>query len=712
MAATDAQAPTGERNEPNPLATTALTALLLSSAVFIIGVNSSGSRAGLVATLTVLLATAVFGRMAWRGQLPRSLNASTGLLLMGLMTALAALSVSWSLTPHASLLDAIRLVSYTSVLALAALLAQLYPARSRELVLGIGAAALVVSLYALTSRCLPGIFAADDAFARIRLPFAYWNAVGAVGALGLVAALWAGTRRREAAWLEVSSYGAGGLLLTTLMLSQSRGALVALMIGLALWLLLVPMRLRSVGWLAVVGALVLPVVAWAYNQPALSTDGAALDARQSVGWKLLLALVLMTTLLSAAGSALRRLRTRRPLGAGRRRQLGKLLLIALALSPLCLVVGVGVGSERGLATFSDKTSEFFSTGPLAPANSPDRLTQTQSLRGRYWSEAWTIWSDNKLHGTGADTFGTARLRHRDDPQRAGHAHGMVPQVAADLGTLGLLVLLGLTLVWLTAAFKLAGARRAAPWRWLDVDDVGRQAAVAIMLVAVVFGLHSAIDWLWFLPGIAFFGLLAGGWTLGHPDAHSAATRELGRRPSGELGSARARMLLASAIALVGVLIAWSLLEPTRAAQKTEKGWSLVESDPAQAEKLADAASKLDPTSAEARVLAATAQSNAGHKHTAERTLLALAAAQPENPLVWQRLANLRMRAFDDPEGAITATTPLLQLDPLVAQWTISALQNVIISREVEKLADRKRRKLERQLRQLEKLRAEGVLPSN
>ena len=82
------------------------------------------------------------------------------------------------------------------------------------------------------------------------------------------------------------------------------------------------------------------------------------------------------------------------------------------------------------------------------------------------------------------------------------------QTLADLGWVGL----GLSLL---AALDVAGrggarARRAPrdrglPW---DAERVGLATLAA---VALVFGLHSAIDWTWFVPGNVVPALLCAGW---------------------------------------------------------------------------------------------------------------------------------------------------------------------------------------------------------
>lgn len=703
MAGTDAH-----RDQTSARTAVALTtAGLLAAAALLTGVNSSGTRAGVVEVLAVLIATALFAHTAYRGTLPRPLLASAGLLMMSLLTILAVLSVGWSLVPNDSLIDALRMIAYLAVLASAGLLAQMYQDRAREVLLGLGLAALLIALYALATRCFPGLFPDTDNFARLRLPFGYWNAVGCVCALGLVAALWAGTRRREAAWLEIASYPAGGLLVMGVMLSQSRGALLALLVGLAVWFIVVPQRLRSAGWLAVVAAISGIAVLWAYTRTGLTTDALPIDLRQSIGWKLFVVLVLLTLLLSGAGWLMRRQRFEAPLSAEERYRFGKALLVALALSPLMVVAAVGVGSDKGLATFSDGAKDFFTTSALAPGNSPTRLTQTNSLRGRYWNEAYKIFSHHALHGTGSDTFGAARGPFRSDLLFAAHAHGMVPQVAADLGILGLLVLLGLTAVWLTAAFRLAGARRIAPWRWLGPDDEVRLASVGLMVVALVFGAHSAIDWVWFLPGVAYFGVFAGGWVLGTPAAHNASPAVAGGDPA---GGGRAQSIRAVAITIVGLAVAYAVYQPVRATHKVAAGLEVAENDPAKAVKLGEQAIELDPTSANAYMLVAAAQSNGGREQDAEATLLELTTLQPGNPAVWLRLAQYRLITLRDPDGAFKALRPALYLDPLGAQGNAlsRAAREMKIQQALDKKAEQRRRKLERQLDQLEKLRRRGV----
>jgi lysylphosphatidylglycerol synthetase-like protein (DUF2156 family) len=68
------------------------------------------------------------------------------------------------------------------------------------------------------------------------------------------------------------------LLLLTVVLAYSRGALLALVVGLVFWFVVTPLRLRSASVLAIGGAGAAVVTAWSLSQPALTTDNASLAA--------------------------------------------------------------------------------------------------------------------------------------------------------------------------------------------------------------------------------------------------------------------------------------------------------------------------------------------------------------------------------------------------------------------------------------------------
>ena len=170
--------------------------------------------------------------------------------LMLALTALTALSIAWSVAPEASWRDASRMLAYSGVLAGSIALVRLLARRwaggaRRHHAGGRGGVRLRARLRKVFPSGLPA-----NAPARLQEPFGYWNAIGLSAAMGVIGCMWLGARRRGHALLSAMAYPACGLLLLTLLLAYSRGALAALAVGAVLWLAIVPLRLRGASVLA------------------------------------------------------------------------------------------------------------------------------------------------------------------------------------------------------------------------------------------------------------------------------------------------------------------------------------------------------------------------------------------------------------------------------------------------------------------------------
>ena len=120
------------------------------------------------------------------------------------------------------------------------MLARDAPARWPALIGGLGLSCVIVCGWALLTKVFPGALAHDEVYARLRAPYSYWNAIGLTAALGVAPALWLAARRHGHAAINALGFPALGILLVTLGLSYSRGALLAVAIGLALWFWLDP----------------------------------------------------------------------------------------------------------------------------------------------------------------------------------------------------------------------------------------------------------------------------------------------------------------------------------------------------------------------------------------------------------------------------------------------------------------------------------------
>src|SRR5262249_621657 len=123
------------------------------------------------------------------------------------------------------------------------------------------------------------------------------------------------------------------LLLVCLMLAYSRGALLAPLIGIGVWLLIVPLRLRSAVLLLGVAAATAPVVAWAFAQGGLTQDRAPIALRVAAGHEFGALLLLLLTALLIAGIAVGFLGATRPPGPVTQARAARVLIAALLAVP-------------------------------------------------------------------------------------------------------------------------------------------------------------------------------------------------------------------------------------------------------------------------------------------------------------------------------------------------------------------------------------------
>jgi hypothetical protein len=277
---------------------------------------------------------------------------SVGLLLA--LAVLTALSVVWSVQPDESWQDAGRMFAYCGVFAAAVALVRADPRRWPAVIGGVTLAAVIVCGYALLTKIFPGEIVPAGAYARLDQPYGYWNAIGLTAALGAICCLWLGARRSGHALLSALAYPAMGLMLLTLLLAYSRGALAALAIGVVLWLCLVPLRLRGAAVLIVGGLGAGAVAAWDFSTHALSAEGVALGERASAGHRLG-ALVGASRSASSAGGA----RRRSPCAAGPARSCSRLSRSARSASP-------------GRSRTATAASRAASPTPSTPSRTPTR----------------------------------------------------------------------------------------------------------------------------------------------------------------------------------------------------------------------------------------------------------------------------------------------------------------------------------------------------
>jgi hypothetical protein len=458
-----------------------------------------------------------------------------GRLELGVVASLTAfalwtgLSTAWTQSTSRSVLEAERALLY--VVGLIAVFAIVRRTTVGHLLAGVLAAIVVLCSYALATRLFPERLGSFDPVSSYRLaaPVGYWNALGIVTAMGIVLAAGAATRGRTVAARALAA-AAVVLLCSTLFFTYSRGAWIALFVGLATLVAFGRQRLQVLTTILLIAFPAALAVWLSSRPPALTHTESRLTEASAQGHRLAVFLLALAVLAGAISLALA-LAQRHVDVPGRLRRAYACGLIA------ALVVAVGAafvryGSPVAIATsaYTDFTS---SSGPLRGTDLNTRLfSLSGNGRAQLWEAAWDDWRDHRRLGSGAGTYEQYWARNRPFSIQVRDAHSLYAEVLAELGPVGL----GLLVVALALPFLAARRARSEP------------LGAAALGAYVAFAIHAAIDWDWEMPVVAMTGLICGGALL-------IAARRDGARPAGtplRVGAV-ALVLAASAATLVAVV---------------------------------------------------------------------------------------------------------------------------------------------------------------
>lgn len=438
------------------------------------------AQARLWAAVVACLLAAVAAFVSPR-PLPRSLPGRVAVAGLAGLLVWTILSRGWAPVLGAANADAQRLALYLAVLVAAAALLRGAAARWTEPALAAGI--VVVVGYGLAERVLPGVIDLDDvraAFGRLAQPLTYWNAMGALAALGLVlSARLAGDPRRARA-IRIAAAVAAAPLGAGLVLAFSRGAIAAALIGLALLAALHPSPAQLRAGLVVVLTAVVAGAAAALL-PGVRTAGGALGDRETGG------LLLGGVILLAGALA--------GLAADR---LGGSAEVRRHVPPAAAVAGVAVALGLVLAAAAIEGNADTDGGATAA-----RLGSADSNRYAYWRVALDAFGDAPLRGHGSGSFSVLWLHDRTVAESVRDAHSLELETAAELGIVGLALLAGLL-----------GGVAACAVRALRGDGAAAAGPVAAL---AVWAAHSSVDWDWEMPGLTLVALLLAGAVIASAD---------------------------------------------------------------------------------------------------------------------------------------------------------------------------------------------------
>jgi hypothetical protein len=399
------------------------------------------------------------------------------------------LSVAWTSSVTTTALEGER-----AVVLLAGVSVVLAAGRARAcgpLLAGIAAASFGACSYGLATRLFPERLGTFDPLAGYRLaePIGYWNGVGIFAAIGLVLCVGFAVRARTP---PGRALGAAAMppLAVALYFTFSRGSIVALLVGLAAAVALDPRRLQLLGAVLVVSPATALALLAASHSPALTHRNVLLAHASHEGHRLALLLpplaALSAALALAFASAEHRLRVPRAV-----RVAFAALLVVCALAALAGTFG-RYGSPPALVRHAYHS---FRAPPSATNVDLNRRLLTISSGRRYnlWKVAWGEARAHPVLGGGAGSFGQVWLLHRHHPFQVEDAHSLYLETLAEVGVIGLALLL------VALALPLVAAVRARRHPLVPFACAG----------FVAFLVHAALDWDWELPAVTLAALFCG-----------------------------------------------------------------------------------------------------------------------------------------------------------------------------------------------------------
>jgi O-antigen ligase/polysaccharide polymerase Wzy-like membrane protein len=421
----------------------------------------------------------------------------TALGLLAAFAAWTALSLIWTESVERSWADLARLAGYVGVFALA--LFTQGREGARRLLAAVATGIAFVSLLALLSRLHPDWFPAADQTAefldpaqeRLSYPIHYWNALGALIAVGLPLLLQIATGAKSVLFRALAAAAMPALALT-LFFTLSRSGIAAAFVALAVFLVFASDRLPKLLALLVTGAGGAVLILAAAQRDALQEGLLDTVARQQ-GDEMVPIVLGVCLLVGLAQAAI----------AFALSENGRPGWIVVPRSRSLAVVAVGLAVALiAMAAFdapgraSDAWGEFKEGG--RPGSGAGRLNSAAGQsRYQFWSSAVRQNATDPLTGTGSGTFEFWWTRDGDRAEIVRDTHSLYLQTLGELGIVGLVLLVGFL-----GTVLVGGGREV-----LRAGPGGRSPLAAALAGCVAFCLTAAFDWMWQIPVLPFAFLL-------------------------------------------------------------------------------------------------------------------------------------------------------------------------------------------------------------
>lgn len=541
----------------------------------------SRSQVGVIVWWAILLAILA-------GILPAARVTRAGCIALAVLGALLLWTVAgtlfWTESTERSVIEVSRVATLFGIFLLLILIQG--KDGLRHAVTAIAAAVAIVSVITLADRFQPDLlpFGSDYVFpdgyprARLNYPLEYWNGLATFVAMGAGALLWIAAAGKTIAG---RSLAAGMLPLLALVgyLTASRGGVIEGAVVLVVMLILFPKRILLLLSLLIPAAGSILLVVLINRRPELRdfVPGDLTSTQGSQMTWLTLAVFFVAAGLQAAVALVAK-RGNLKLPQASRVSARNTGIAAGLVTVLVLVVALASGF------IGDRWSEFQQPSTLGTVNRLSNLNSGE--RYLLWKSATEASSSEKLTGIGPGTFEYWWAREGQGQQFVRDAHSIYLEGLAEMGPVGLLLVVALIFGPLGLAATLA-LRRGS-------DETRGLAAAAAAGIAA-FAVAAGVDWAWELTvlPVVFFVLAAG---VAGADAQAVRSDEAPARdgPPGWAG----RIPIAAAAVVMIILIAVPLAGATL--YRSSKS-SVRSGDLERALDEARQASDLQPYSASAKV---------------------------------------------------------------------------------------------------------------
>jgi cytochrome c-type biogenesis protein CcmH/NrfG len=251
-------------------------------------------------------------------------------------------------------------------------------------------------------------------------------------------------------------------------------------------------------------------------------------------------------------------------------------------------------------------------------------------RSAYWHAALVDYRAHPLLGSGPGSFADAWVRYRTVSVATLNAHSLYLETLAELGPLGLALIVVLLSMPLTA---IAAGRHRHPFT--------APAAGAY----VAFLVHAGVDWDWQMPAVTVSALICA-------IALLASARSNESSPTKPVAVAASVAASLAAAAVMGLALVGNIALSRAGSAARTTSW-------ADSIRLAQSAARWQPWSAEPKLILGEAELSAGKPRAARRSFERAVQLAPQNWQVWYELGRVA------PARRGLAARSLAALDPLL-----------------------------------------------